>query len=66
MDSLTRLKGRPLFMSLVIREDLPAIRDQARSLHDLTLSQPVHLLISHDYLLIHDTIQQGLVGSSLE
>ena len=66
MDSLTRLKGRPLFMSLVIREDLPAIRDQARSLHDLTQSQPVHLLISHDYLLIHDTIQQGLVGSSLE
>jgi glyoxylase-like metal-dependent hydrolase (beta-lactamase superfamily II) len=66
MDSLTRLKGRPLFMSLMIQEDIPAIRNQARLLHDLIQTQPIHLLISHDYGQFQDAIQQGLIGSSLE
>jgi len=66
MDSLTRLKGRPLFISLLLQENLSAVRNQARSLHDLLQSQPVHLLISHDYSQIENYIQQGLVGSSFE
>jgi glyoxylase-like metal-dependent hydrolase (beta-lactamase superfamily II) len=66
LDSLTRLKGRPLFISLLLREDLSAVRNQARSLHDLIQSQPVHLLISHDYSQIENYIQQGLVGDAFE
>ena len=66
MDSLTRLKGRPLFISLLLREDLSAVRNQARSLHNLIQSEPIHLLISHDYGQIEDYIQQGLIGTSLE
>ena len=66
MDSLTRLKGRPLFISLLLREDLSAVRNQARSLHDLIQSQPVHLLISHDYGQIEDYIRQGLVGDAFK
>ncbi len=66
MDSLTRLEGRPLFMSLMIQEDIPAIRNQARAIHDLIQVEPVHLLISHDYGQLQDAIQQGLIGSSLE
>jgi glyoxylase-like metal-dependent hydrolase (beta-lactamase superfamily II) len=66
MDSLTRLKGRPLFISLLLREDLSAVRNQARSLHNLLQSEPIHLLISHDYGQIEDYIQQGLIGESLE
>lgn len=66
MDSLARLKGRPLFISLLLQENLSAVRNQARSLHDLIQSQPIHLLISHDYGQIEDYIRQGLVGSSFE
>jgi len=60
------LKGRPLFISLLLREDLSAVRNQARSFHDLIQSQPIHLLISHDYGQIKSYIQQGLIGTSLE
>jgi hypothetical protein len=60
------LKGRSLFISLLLRENLSAVRDQARSLHDLLQSEPIHLLIPHDYGQIEDYIRQGLVGSKFE
>ncbi len=66
MDSLARLKGRPLFISLLLQENLSAVRNQARSLHNLLQSQPIHLLISHDYGQIEDYIRQGLVGDAFE
>jgi glyoxylase-like metal-dependent hydrolase (beta-lactamase superfamily II) len=66
MQGLVRLRGRPLFISLMIQEDLSAIRNQARALHDLSQGEPVHLLISHDYEQIDSYIQQKLVGSGFE
>jgi glyoxylase-like metal-dependent hydrolase (beta-lactamase superfamily II) len=66
MNSLTRLTGRPLFMSLLLQEDWSAIHNQARSLYDVSQTQPVHLLISHDYQQLDSYIQQGLVGGAFE
>ncbi len=66
MQSLTRLSGRPLLMSLMLQEDWSAVQNQIRALYNLSQSQPVHLLISHDYGQIDSYIQQGLVGSEFK
>jgi glyoxylase-like metal-dependent hydrolase (beta-lactamase superfamily II) len=66
MQSLTRLTGRPLFISLMLQEDRSATQNQLRTLYNVSQSEPVHLLISHDYEQIDSYIQQGLVGGSFE
>jgi glyoxylase-like metal-dependent hydrolase (beta-lactamase superfamily II) len=66
MQSLVRLTGRPLFISLMMQEDWSAIHNQARTLYDVSQSEPVNLIISHDYGQIDNYIQQGLVGDSFK
>lgn len=66
MESLTRLRGRPMFISLVMQENWSAIHNQARTLYDLSQGEPLYLLISHDYGQIDSYIQQGLVGGRFE
>jgi glyoxylase-like metal-dependent hydrolase (beta-lactamase superfamily II) len=66
MQSLVRLTGRPLLLSLMLQEDWSAIHNQARALYNVSQSQPVHLLISHDYEQIDSYIQQGLVGGEFK
>ncbi len=64
--SLTHLSGRPLFISLQMGEDWSAARSQVRTLYDLSQSEQLYLLISHDYDQVHSYIQQGLVGDAFE
>ncbi len=66
MQSLVRLTGRPLLLSLMLQEDWSAVHNQARTLYDVSQSQPVHLVISHDYEQIDSYIRQGLVGGGFE
>jgi hypothetical protein len=66
MESLARLRGRPLFISLLLQEDRSATQNQLRTLYNLSQSEPVHLLISHDYEQIESYIQPGLVGGGFD
>jgi glyoxylase-like metal-dependent hydrolase (beta-lactamase superfamily II) len=66
MNSLTRLTGRPLLLSLMLQEDWSAVHNQASTLYEVSQSQPVHLLISHDYEQIDSYIRHGLVGGAFE
>jgi glyoxylase-like metal-dependent hydrolase (beta-lactamase superfamily II) len=66
MQSLTRLTVRPLFISLMLHEDWSATHNQARTLYNVSQSEPVHLLISHDYEQIDSYIQQVLVGGDFK
>jgi glyoxylase-like metal-dependent hydrolase (beta-lactamase superfamily II) len=66
MESLARLRGRPLFISLLLQEDRSVTQNQLRTLYDLSQSEPLYMLISHDYGQIDSYIQQGLVGGSFE
>jgi len=65
-DNLTRLRGRPWLMSLILREDRSASQNQIRALYNLSQSEPIHLLISHDYGQIESYFQQGLIGREFE
>jgi glyoxylase-like metal-dependent hydrolase (beta-lactamase superfamily II) len=66
MESLTRLRGHPMLISLMLQEDWSATHNQLRKLYNLSQSEPLYLLISHDYGQIDGYIQQGLVEDVFE
>jgi glyoxylase-like metal-dependent hydrolase (beta-lactamase superfamily II) len=64
--SIERLSGRPLLMSLMLQEDRSIIGQQIRKIHDLAQSEDIYWVISHDSEQIETYIQQGVIGDGFE
>lgn len=64
--NLERLTGRPLLTSLMLKEDREMHRHQIRTLYDISQSETINLVISHDSDQIEEYIQQGLIGDGFE
>lgn len=64
--NLDQLAGRPLLMSLVMKEDWETHRHQVRTLYDISQNEAINLVISHDGDQIEQYIQQGLIGDGFE
>jgi len=64
--SIEQPAGRPLLMSLMLREDRAMVGHQIRKLHDLAQSEDIYWVISHDSEQIEAYIQQGSIGEGFE
>jgi len=64
--NIDRLKGRPLFASLILFEDWNMQRQQVRTLYDLALTEPVSLVISHDKDQLNRLVEMGLLHEGFE
>lgn len=67
MDNVRELRGRPRLVSdLFLQEDREQVLEQLRTLHDLSASEPIHLVVSHDAEQLEEYIRKGLVGAGFE